>query len=721
MKHFKERHKKELFRRRLASLMWLFLTCILISLPELAVGIANFMDVKLIEEDSKIKIDFITDKAVVKYDSSTLDKPPSIVIDLYDTQCTAKELSIGRAGITGINLIPQEGPKTRAIIRLIKLVPYQIQNLKTSGRGNGIGVIIDNPYHGYQLTTVGVKEDESKVSLSISSTAPPQYKYFDLSNPNRIVIDFLNAEAKIGEVKVTSKLIKNIFPSQRQVEPVNVARVIVELTDFMPYQVFSEGNQVILELTKSPLVKEVEKIPSPPAKPSIEVLPKVKEAPPIIKKVTPEEKKKVKPKQEKIVAKPSEPKPLPSVAEAKPKEKIEPTLSLDFKDADILDVLRLIAHKVGLNVFPGKDVKGMVTVKLDNVPWQKALDLILKNLGYAYIIEDNILRVDSPTILLGDTTTRIFQLNYAKPADMIPIITAMLTTLSTQQAKRMGGIIPPVGTIIQDARTHAVIVTDIPHNLDQVEKIIKKLDTMTLQVMIEAKIIEVTLDTRNAFGFKWSVAEAPEGKSFVQNPLQKPLFTVGSYQTEGWPLGDRGEFVWTKITPGHDLMVQIEALVTEGKANILSTPKILALNNEPAEIVYGQDIPYQQTTKVLTGEVLSNVSFRSVGVKLSVTPHINPDDFITLVVKPEVSSLKEWVGGLPVINTKQVTSKLVVKDGETIVIGGIIADEGTEKLSKVPLLGDLPFVGSLFRKKITENRKTELLIFITPYIKKYNP
>ncbi|MFH1564218.1 MAG: AMIN domain-containing protein [Nitrospirota bacterium] len=710
MKHLKENHKKELFVR-----MCLFLTVILISVPGLVTGTAKFMDVKVMEEGSKIKIDFITDKPVIKYDSVTLDKPPSIVIDIYDTQCMEKELSIGRASITGINLIPQEGPKTRAVVGLIKLLPYQIQNLK-----NGIEVIIDNPYHGYQLTTIGVKEDESKISLSISSTSPPQYKYFDLSNPNRIVIDFLNAETQIGEVKLSSKLIKNILPSQRQVDPVNVARVIVELTEWTPYQVFSEGNQVILELTKStPSIKGIEKIStlsSPPSKPPKEILPKVKEAPPIVKKIPSEIVRKKEGTEEKRIVKKATGVTKPTVQEVmpkeeiKPKEKIESTLSLDFKDADILDVLRLIAHKVGMNLFPGKDVKGMVTVKLDNVPWQKALDLILKNLGYAYIIEDNIIRVDSPTILLGDTTTRIFKLNYAKASDMVSIVTAMLTTLSSQQAKRMGGVIPVIGTIIQDARTNAVIVTDIPYNVNQIEEIIKKLDTMTPQVMIEAKIIEVTLDTRNAFGFMWSVG-SPEGKN--------PKFTVGSYQTEGWPLGDRGEFVYSKITSGHALDVAIEALVTEGKANILSTPKILALDNETAAIVVGEDIPYQQTTKVQTGEVMSNVSFRSVGVKLSVTPHINPDGFVVLDVKPEVSSLKEWVGGMPVITTKEVTSKLVVKDGETIVIGGIIADAGTEKLNKVPLLGDLPFVGPLFRKKMTENRKTELLIFITPYIKKY--
>ncbi len=690
--------------------MCLLLTFILISVPKLATGTANVVDVKVMEENSKIKIDFITDKAVLKHDSSTVDKPPSIVIDLYDTQCTAKELRIGRNGIIGINLIPHEDNKTRAVVRFIKLLPYQIQKLK-----NGIEVIIDNPYYDYQLKTIDVTEDESKISLAISSTAPPQYKYFDLSNPNRIVIDFLNAETKLGEVKLTSKFIKNILPSQRQVDPVNVARVIVELTEFMPYQVVSEGNQVILELTKSPVVKEVEKIPTPPSKPPKEILPKVKEspqvkeAPPIVKKVTPEVKKEVKLKAEKIAAKPAEAKPQASVVETKPKEKIEPTLSLDFKDADILDVLRLIAHKVGLNVFPGKEVKGMVTVKLDNVPWQKALDLILKNLGYAYIIEDNIIRVDSPTVLLGDTTTRIFKLNYAKADDIMSIVSNMLTTLSNQQAKKIGGIAPVAGTVIQDARTNAIIVTDIPYNVNQIEEIIKKLDTITPQVMIEAKIIEVTLDTRNAFGFLWSVGS---GKN------QNPQFTLGSYQREGWPLGDRGEFAWTKLTPGHKLDLQIEALVTEGKANILSTPKILALDNEMAEIVVGEDLPYQQTTKVQTGEVMSNVAFRSVGVKLAVRPHINSDDFIMLEVKPEVSSLKEWVDGMPVVTTKEATSKLVVKDGETIVIGGIIADSGTEKLNKVPLLGDLPFVGPLFRKKMTENRKTELLIFITPYIKK---
>ncbi|MEW6096658.1 MAG: AMIN domain-containing protein [bacterium] len=692
MKKLKKKEQKRLFIQ----------ICVLITLmniPALVTGTINFVDIKVMKEDAKIKIDFITDKAVIKYNSFTLDKPPSIVIDIQNTQCTERELSIGSNGVNRISLIPQEGPNTRAVINLIKLLPYQIQELK-----NGIEVIIDNPYHGYQLTAIDVKEDESKISLSISSTSPPQYKYFDLSNPTRIIIDFLNATNKIGETRVISKVIKNIIPSQRQVDPVKVARVIVELTEFMPYKVFSDENQVILELTKYPIVKEVEKVAPP--KPTLEVLPKVKEAPPIVKEAPAKVKKEEKPEIEKRVVK-EPPEPKPALPEVKPKVREVPTLSLDFKDADILDVLRLIAHKVGMNVLPGKDVKGVVTVRLDDVPWQKALDLILKNLGYAYIIDDNIIRVDTPTVLLGDTTTRIFRLNYAKAKDMTPIVTNMMTTLSNQQAKRMGGITPVLGTVIEDARTNALIVTDIPYNVNQIEEIIKKLDTMTPQVMIEAKIVELILDTRNMFGFKWSVED------------KRHHFTLGSYQTEGWAMGDRGEFLYSKITTGHELDLQIQALVSEGKANVLSTPKILALDNEKAEIIVGEDIPYQQTTTSEAGVVQTGVSFLQVGIKLAVTPHINPDNFILLEVKPEVSSLKEWAYGMPVVTTKEATSKLVVKDGETMVIGGIIDDQGTEKLTKVPFFGDLPFVAPLFRKKLTENRKIELLIFITPYIKKY--
>jgi type IV pilus assembly protein PilQ len=641
-----------------------------------------------------MKVNFITDAPIIKYDSFTLDRPPSIVIDLHNTQCTEREFSIGRNGINRINLIPQAGPKTRAVINLVKLLPYQIQKLK-----NGLEVIIDNPYYVYQLTKVDVKEDESKVSISIYSTAPPQYKYFDLSNPDRVIIDFLNATNKIGKVKFVSKVVKSITPSQRQIDPVKVARVIVELTEFLPYQVFSDENQVVLELTKYPPPKEVEKV-IPPPKPKIEVLPKVKEAPPIVKKIP----KVKKPEVKKIVKKP----PKPPIIEVKPKEKIEPTISLDFKEADILDVLRLIAHKVGMSILPGKNVKGVVTAKLDNVPWRKALDLILKTLGYAYIIDENIIRVDDPTVLLGDTVTRVFRLKYADESDIVGIVDEMMDTLSKQMARRMGGDVTPIkGTVIEDERTRAIVVTDTPYNVNQIAKLIEKLDTMTPQVMIEAKIVEVTLDSRNMFGFRWGVKD------------KKHYFQFGTYLTEGWPIGDRGEFLYSKITTGHELDLAIQALVSEGKANILSSPKILALDNEEAEIIVGEDIPYQETTTSEAGVVQTTVSFEKVGIQLRVTPRITPDGFVILKVEPEVSSLKEWAYGLPVISTKEASSQLVVKDGETIVIGGIIDDQGTEKITKVPFFGDLPFIGPLFRKKLTENRKTELLIFITPYIKKY--
>lgn len=711
MKRLKGKREKKLFIILISTL-----ATFSINIPTLiAGGSVKFKDVKIIEEDAKTKVYFITDKSVAKYTSFTLSNPPSIVIDIQNTQCEEKEIIVGRRGINKISITPHERVNTRGVISLVKLLPCQIQKVK-----DGIEVIIDNPYHEYQLTGINIKEDEFKISISILATAPPLYKYFDLSNPTRIIIDFLNATNKIGKVDVPTKIIKSITPIQRQIDPVNVARVMVELTEFLPYQVFSDGNRVTLELTKD-LLEEVERVPPPP-KPTPEVVPpkvkevpppvRVKEAPPVVKRVpaVPKVKKREEKVKEKPIIKkpvPIEPPPVPVVREIKPKKEEEPILSLDFKEADILDVLRVIGHKAKMNILPGKDVKGAVTVRLDNVPLFKALDLILKSLGYAYVIEDNIIRVDTPTVLLGETTTRVFKLNYAKASDMVGIVTNMLTTLAHQQARRMGGAPPVVGTVIADTRVNGLIVTDIPYNVNQIEEIIKKLDTMTPQVMIEAKIVEVTLDKRNMFGFTWSV----EG--------DQPYFVLGSYHIEGAPMGDRGEFLYSKITSAHEINLHLQALIREGKANILSSPKILALDNETAEIIVGENIPYQKTTTGEKGTVHTSVEFMPVGVKLKVTPHINPDNFIMLEVKPEVSSLKEWAYGMPVISTKQATSKLVVKDGETVVIGGIIDDQGTEMVTKVPLLGDFPFIGKLFRKKLTETRKTELLIFITPYIKKY--
>jgi len=211
-------------------------------------------------------------------------------------------------------------------------------------------------------------------------------------------------------------------------------------------------------------------------------------------------------------------------------------------------------------------------------------------------------------------------------------------------------------------------------------------------------------------GFMWNI------KDFLHG------FEMSSLMTQNTPMGDRGELVYGKVTSGHNINGAISAMISEGKANVLSSPSIRTLHGREAKIMIGEEIPYQQTTTQLsptaqTGVVQTNVVFREVGVKLTVVPFINPDNFVTLSVKPEVSSFKGWAeNNTPIISTKSSVAQLLLKDGETVIIGGIIDDHGTEKTNKVPVLGDLPFVGRLFRLDAKENRKTELVIFITPHI-----
>ncbi|MEK7812450.1 MAG: secretin N-terminal domain-containing protein, partial [Candidatus Desantisbacteria bacterium] len=507
--------------------------------------------------------------------------------------------------------------------------------------------------------------------------------YFETLNPPRIILDFLNATSdKVKDIKSDDKYVTGISVQQRSVDPINVARIIVETKESLPYSVSTQGKTVLLTLKKH----DVEKSESPVEEKEI----KKDTTKSTLSKTTVKKKEKAKTVTHKK-PKTSQPKAsIPKTITEKAKTTGQ-TISMDFKDADLLDVLRLIAHKVGVNIVPGAAIKGIVTLRLDNVPWETAMDIILKTQGYTYLKEGNIIRVDIKENLIGETMTKVISLNYAMANEAVGIIAGALT---------------PAGKAGADIRTNAIIITDTVGNFPRIEQLIKDIDTETKQVMIEAKIVEVYLDKTNQLGFMWSIKDLVEG------------FQASSLMTETTPGGDRGEFLYRKLTSGYDISGMISAMVSEGKANVLSSPRIMTLNGKEANIVVGEEIPYQQTTTSQAGIVQSNVVFRQVGVQLTVTPFINPNNCVTLKVKPEVSSFKGWAFQTPILSTKSSMTQLLVKDGETVIIGGIIDDHGSNKTSKVPVFGDLPFIGRLFRLNMSENRKTELVIFITPHIQK---
>ncbi|MFH1856298.1 MAG: type IV pilus secretin PilQ [Candidatus Omnitrophota bacterium] len=428
-------------------------------------------------------------------------------------------------------------------------------------------------------------------------------------------------------------------------------------------------------------------------------------------------------------------------------------VSIDFKDAEIETVLRVLSAKSGVNIVAGKDVTGPVTIRLVDVPWEKALDVILRTYGYAYERESNIIRVTTiENLAKEDLTTQVFPLNYAKAQEVSSAVEEMLTER---------------GKIKFDERTNLLIVTDIPTNIYKIEQVVKSLDSQTPQVEIEAKIIETTLGKNENMGIDWqtqitaSGAKRPNTFPFTRWGPRGRLYPVPEYSatinedtgmtevTSGFAFtGDLvynpnepfnfSAFPMTPATVGADgyfnfgtldftgLQATMEFLFSRNDTEVLSNPRITTLNNQLAKITVGTKWPiaqfgYSQDTNQW---YINGWTYEEFGILLEVTPVINKDNFITLKVRPEVSDLEGTVSftgaEVPIISTKEAEAIVMIKDGETLVIGGLIKDRVVNTKRKIPILGDIPILSLFFSKTEREVEKRELLIFLTPRIIKEN-
>ena len=415
-------------------------------------------------------------------------------------------------------------------------------------------------------------------------------------------------------------------------------------------------------------------------------------------------------------------------------------VTMDFKDADINNVLRILSYKSGMNIVAGKDVSGLVTIRLVDVPWEKALDVILRTYGYIYEREGNIIRVTSSANLENEElVTEVFSLNYASAKNVPQSIQEMLSSR---------------GKVKFDERTNLLIVTDIATNIYKIREVVLKLDAQTKQVMIEAKIIETTLGNSDKFGIEWQTkivatgAKIPVTTPFKSDltastgykyvPIPKPAQDQTTYSS-GTPIVTKGvaDFPTSTIgTPSFpyaavsnftfgtldfsQFQAVLEVLSSRGDTKIISNPKIVVLNNQEALITVGQtlNIPkYERNSSTGTMEIIGYTE-KELGILLRVTPQINSEGAITLSLKPELSSLLRYDQltaqvQVPVYSIRKAETRLMLKDGQTIVIGGLISEREVDKVTKIPLLGDIPLIGIPFRKTEKTTEKTDLLFFVT--------
>ncbi|MBI4309694.1 MAG: type II secretion system protein GspD, partial [Candidatus Omnitrophica bacterium] len=342
-------------------------------------------------------------------------------------------------------------------------------------------------------------------------------------------------------------------------------------------------------------------------------------------------------------------------------------------------------------------IKEMVSPKIGSVKFDASSNkLFIKDAPKKLKeMDDFVKQIDNPR------ETRVFQVSYAKAEDLARTITPMLTK--------------DIGNLQFDARSNTVVLTDIPPKIKAIEAVIEALDKNDKEVLIEAKIVQITLSDGYQMGINW--------EKFWPSAAHKVLTLKNDFSLSSTPSPVSVTTVGTLDRDGYAAVLQL--IATFGKSRLLSNPRIAVVNRQEARILVGDNTPYvtSSTTTPATGAPVTaeTVNFIDTGVKLHVTPVIHDDGYISMKIKPEVSNIPKTVttgskNEIPVVNTSEVETTIRVKDGVTIIIGGLIKDEVKNNRNKIPVLGDIPLVGKAFRSETRSTAKTEIVIFLTPHI-----
>lgn len=414
-----------------------------------------------------------------------------------------------------------------------------------------------------------------------------------------------------------------------------------------------------------------------------------------------------------------------------PKIDTEKTVSLDLQDADIVGVFRLLGDIGGYNIVIHPEVKGKITVKLINVPWIQALDVICKTFQLEKTFDGNIIRVAPVKVFQEEKKLEAETKDLFKKAEDEQIRIFVLKYASVDKVKstiESAKILSPKGNISTDERTRTVIVRDIPSVLNQVTSLIQDLDKPTRQILLEARIIEISSSFAKALGFEWGIAwRPPDTRTTIGGSLGGNVPGGSTPLAINLPASSGTQAPTTAFTIGYlnasrtfALDLRISALQQSGKGKVISNPKVITLDNQKAKIVQGASIPYGEKD-VQSGQI--STKFKDVAITVEATPHLIDDKSMLLDVNIIKEDLVEFVniGGVYAPRTQKIegNTKVSLRDGETLVIGGIYKKTDTTSESKVPGLGDVPLVGELFKSRGRDESLYEVMIFITPRIMHY--
>ncbi len=485
-----------------------------------------------------------------------------------------------------------------------------------------------------------------KVRVTLLCNAPPLVSHFTSEEPERIVIDLFNTKpsSDIQDQVVNIFPIRKITIAQWQGTSL-ITRVTIELDNKAEYTLLREKNLIVVDvdLRRQRIVE-----------------------PPIIDTV-----KKV---------------------------------SMYVKDADIVDLLRMIGTQFNINIVVAPDVKSSITVRLDSVPVMSAIDALVKAAGCNFVMYESGIMLVKPKgrAVPGEFDSRIFELDYAEASDIKDVLKTILSDRGTSEL-----IYRRVADGGGSKRTAAILVMDYPEYLEKAAAVIAQLDQPLPQIAIEAKFIETIMSSDNMYGVDWSLRTAvtPEVPKTGEMALPVRFY----------------ELVIGKLSLSQ-LSMALEIMQSEGKSKLIANPRTITLDNQTAEINMGISVPVRSLRiDPETRERFYVWSERFIPIALKVTPHATSDGMINMTIEPKVEAIIGYEGTpedrRPIITRREARTQVAVKDGEVVVLGGLIKDEESKVRSKVPILGDIPILGKLlFSRTQVTKQKSELLIFIIPQI-----
>ena len=720
-------------------------------------------DVFFEEKNGFITFHLVGDGRIENYDSFKLDSPARLVLDIWGVESRYPKKSIKtKSPIVKAVRIGKYPDKLRLVFDSSKpdLPPYQINRMQeklTVSLGNlppssEPQISIEGKPQGgasaptlakgpsapegttkisttATLTEINFKQMDQKSRIVVILTGEPKFESQTLSE-NMIVVDVKNAfvpkhlqrsldtsEFESGVIAITLQNIKT--------GKTNDIRISIKLRETLPFETATEGQALFIDIEKP---KKLEAKRETPAEPKKEMAVEVKK----------EEKPAEELKTEKAPS--VEEPPLPKLPMAKtseggkePPQKVYSgrKLSLDFKDADIKNILRLIAEVSNLNIIAGDDVKGKITMRLVEVPWDQALEIILqsKNLGMTQI--GNVVRI-APQDALKKEIHAELESRRAKEKleDLVMELIPVNYTTAKEIMPQVKSILSERGDVKVDERTNTLIIKDIAKNIPHVKNLVKSLDTKTPMVMIEARIIEASTGFQRELGARFGFVASGGDSRKVKVGGGNTTTTLGEATSDlvNLPavarsgLGATGagasgilEFLFTSVYGLEKLDVAISAHENKGEVKIISSPKIATLDNKEASVEQGLRIPY---LKLAADLGTATTDFIEANIKLTVTPHVTNDGNIKMNVKVKKDAPDESikVENVPSIDKKEAITEVLIKDGGVIVIAGIYSIEKSEGMEGVPLFNKIPLLGWLFKRQNKEDKRKDLLIFISPKI-----